>query len=136
MGIAPLQGFDFLYLPSRDVAADLDFYTGVLGGEAIWAIERFGTRVARVKLTDAPPQLILAEHLEGDAPVLLHRVEDLDAAAAELEEQGVEVSARLGFPYGSAVAFAAPGGQRLAVYELLRPEVEESLNGRFDFWKK
>jgi predicted enzyme related to lactoylglutathione lyase len=120
-------------MPSSDVEADLGFYTRVLGGEAVWAIERLGTRVARVELSEDGPQLILAQHLEGDAPVLLHRVEDLDAAAAELTRRGVEVSARFGFPYGSAVAFRAPGGQRLAVYELLRPEIEQELNGRFDF---
>jgi catechol 2,3-dioxygenase-like lactoylglutathione lyase family enzyme len=130
-----LGGFDFLYMPSRDVEADLDFYTGVLGGEAVWAIERFGTRVARVGLSEGGPQLILAQHLEGDAPMQLHRVESLDDAIAGLQNEGVPVSGRFGFPYGEAVEFTAPGGQRLAVYELTRPEVEEKLVGRFDFWR-
>jgi catechol 2,3-dioxygenase-like lactoylglutathione lyase family enzyme len=116
-----LGGFDFLYMPSRDVEADLDFYTGVLGGEAVWAIERFGTRVARVGLSEGGPQLILAQ--------------SLDDAIAGLQNEGVPVSGRFGFPYGEAVEFTAPGGQRLAVYELTRPEVEEKLVGRFDFWR-
>jgi len=128
-----LEGFDFLYMPSSDVEADLDFYTRVLGGEAVFAIERFGTRVARVKLSEQQPQLILAEHLEGEAPVLLHRVEDLEDAISTLAGRGLEVGAQFGFPHGSAASCRSPGGQRLAIYELTRPEADEKLSGRFDF---
>jgi hypothetical protein len=32
---APLDSFDFLYMPSRDVVADLAFYRDVLGGEVV-----------------------------------------------------------------------------------------------------
>ena len=70
----PFEGLDFIYMPSSDVAADLGFYRDVLGGEIVFAIEAFGTRVAQVRLEADAPRLLLAEHLEGDAPVLLHRV--------------------------------------------------------------
>ena len=67
-------------MPSRDVAADVGFFTEVLGGRLVFAIDGMGTRVAMIELTDGPPQLLLAGHLEGDRPVLVYRVADLDAA--------------------------------------------------------
>ena len=127
------ESFDFLYMPSTDVARDLGYYRDVLGAEIVFAIEAFGTRVARVRLADGGPRLLLAEHLEGEAPVVLHRVEDLRAAVAELRDRGAAVSAEFGFPHGDAVELRTPGGQRLAFYELTRPEADARLEGRMDF---
>ena len=131
--MAPLGTLDFIYLPSRDVAAELAHFTRRLGGELVFAIERFGTRVAMVELAAQPPALLLAEHLEGDAPVLVYRVEDLEQTLAELERRGVEVAARFGIPHGPGAELVSPGPQRLAVYELTRPERAEQLRGRRDF---
>ena len=131
--MAEIESFDFLYMPSTDVARDLGYYRDVLGAEIVFAIEAFGTRVAQVKLTDGGPRLLLAGHMEGEAPVVLHRVDDLDAAVEELVERGAEVGAEFGFPHGEAVQLRTPGGQRLAFYELTRPEADERLGGRIDF---
>jgi hypothetical protein len=98
----------------------------------LFAIEAFGTRVAEVRVAEGP-RLILAEHLEGEAPVLLHRVDGLEAKLAQLEADGCEIELRFEFPHGPAAAFRAPGGQRLAVYELTRPGADERLAGRRDF---
>jgi catechol 2,3-dioxygenase-like lactoylglutathione lyase family enzyme len=133
VGEVSFDQLDFLYMPSRDVARDLAFYTEVLGAEIVFAIERFETRVAQVGLTEGGPRLLLAEHLEGDAPVLVYRVPDLDVTIAELERRGLDIEARFGIPHGSCAAFRAPGGQRLAVYELTRPEADARLAGRRDF---
>jgi hypothetical protein len=38
----PLDALDFLYMPSRDVAADLSFYTEVLGGRSCSPSRRSG----------------------------------------------------------------------------------------------
>ena len=129
----PFEEFDFLYMPSSDVAADLGYYTEILGGEIVWAIEAFGTRVAQVRVSEGGPRLIVAEHMEGEASVLLHRVPDLDAAIAELEGRGLVVEQRFGFPHGPAASMRSPGGQRLAIYELTRPGADEHLAGRRDF---
>jgi catechol 2,3-dioxygenase-like lactoylglutathione lyase family enzyme len=128
-----LESLDFLYLPSADVAKDLAFYTRVLGGEVVFAIERFGTRVAEVSLGREGPRLLLAEHLEGGAPVLVHRVPDLEATLESLEARGVRIEARFEIPPGPAAEFRSPGGQRLAVYELTRADRLGSLPGRVDF---
>ena len=78
------ESLDFVYLPSRDVADDLARFTDGLGGQAVFAIERFGTRVAMVDLSQGPPPVLLAEHLEGEAPVLVYRVADLEQTITEL----------------------------------------------------
>jgi len=129
---SPLGTLDFLYMPSRDVARDLGYYTQ-LGGEVVFAIEAFGTRVAEVSLGEGGPRLLLADHLEGEAPVLVFRVADLDAALAELERRGIAADARFGIPHGPCATLRTPGGRRLAIYELTRPGVDASFAGRRDF---
>jgi len=128
-----LESLDFLYMPSGDVAADLGFYSEFLGGEPVFAIEAFGTRVAQIRLSGAEPRLLLAGHLEGEAPVLVYRVEDLDRSLASLRERGAAVEAEFGIPHGPCAALRTPGGQRLALYELTRPEVDARFVGRMDF---
>jgi hypothetical protein len=127
------ERLDFIYLPSRDVAADVAHYTGGLGGELVFAIEAFGTRVAMVRLAPDPPALLLAGHLEGDQPVLVHRVADLEAALGDLERRGVQVAVRFEIPHGPGAELVLPGPQRLALYELTRPGAPERLAGRRDF---
>jgi hypothetical protein len=129
----PFEALDFVYMPSPDVEGDLAFYTEVLGAPATFAIEAAGTRVAQVRLSPDGPRLLLAEHLEGEAPVLVHRVRDLEVALAALERRGLTTEARFGIPHGPCAALRTPGGQRLALYELTRPGVDAHLAGRFDF---
>jgi hypothetical protein len=127
------EQLDFVYLPSRDVATDTAYYTDELGAELVFAIEAFGTRVAMVRLSPTPPALLLAGHLEGNLPILVHRVDDLDDAIALLQERGARVGSRFGIPHGTGVELITPGPQRLAVYELSRPDAAERLAGRRDF---
>jgi hypothetical protein len=128
-----LERLDFVYLPSRDVAADVAHFTDGLGAELVFAIEAFETRVAMVRLSPDPPALLLAGHLEGERPVLVHRVRELGQAIAELSDRGVEIAARFEIPHGPVAEIANPGPQRVALYELTRPEVAERLAGRRDF---
>jgi hypothetical protein len=127
------ETLDFVYLPSRDVADDVRHYTDSLGGRLVFAIEAFGTRVAMIELTEGAPAVLLAGHLEGDQPVLVYRVESLEAATRELEARGVEILARFGIPHGPGVELGMPGPQRIALYELTRPGAPERLAGRRDF---
>ncbi len=124
---------DFVYLPSRDVAADVAHYVDGLGAELVFAIERFGTRVAMVRLSPEPPALVLAQHLEGDQPVLVHRVDDLELVIARLQGSGVAVGERFEIPHGPGVELDLPGPQRVALYELTRPASAAGLAGRRDF---
>ena len=130
---APFQSLDYVYMPSRDVASDVSYFTDVLGAERVFAIDGMGTRVAMVRLTDSPPFLLLADHVEGDAPILVFRVASLSSAMADLETRGWKQSRRLELPMGPACSFTAPGGQRLAIYEATRPGVVEHFAGQADF---
>lgn len=124
---------DFVYLPSRDVAADLEHFTGGLGAEIVFAIEAFGTRVAMVRLAPDPPPLLFAGHLHGDQPILVYCVENLKRAIAELRDRHVEIGLEFEIPHGHGVEVANPGPQRIAVYERTRPGADERLAGRRDF---
>ena len=124
---------DFVYMPSRDVAADAVHFTHALGGELVFAIEAFGTRVAMVRLAAQPPSLLLAGHLEGDAPVLVFRVGDLEATIVDLRKDGVQVAAQFEIPHGPGLEIANPGPHRIALYQLTRPEADRRLSGRRDF---
>jgi hypothetical protein len=127
------ERLDFLYVPSRDVAADLGYFTEVLGGQVVFAIQAMGTRVAAVRLTEQPPLVLLADHLEGERPILVYRVPDLGAAMADLEARGWQRQHTLEIPHGPCCSFQTPGGHRVALYQLTRPEVAAHFEGRRDF---
>ena len=129
----PFERLDYLYMPSKDVAADVTWFTDVLGGRVVFAIEARGTRVAMIELTAEPPRVMLTDHLEGDQPILVYRVDDLNAALAELEGRGWQRQGTLEIPQGPCCSFRAPGGQRVALYQLTRPEVASHFEGRRDF---
>lgn len=127
------EQLDFIYLPSRDAAADVEYFSEVLGAEVVFAVEGMGTRVAMVELTDGPPRLLLAEHLDDERPVMVFRVADLGRAMQTLEARGWTRGHSLEIPHGPVCSFTTPGGHRLAVYQLERPEVGEHFAGRRDF---
>jgi len=128
-----IESLDVLYLPSRDAQADLAFYRDVLGARVVFAIEAMGTRVAEVSLSPDGPRLLLADHLDGEAPLLLHRVSSLEETLDELGARGLQPEHRVELPLGPCVTFRTPGGQRIGLYELTRPEMNERFAGRADF---
>src|SRR5256885_3130602 len=121
-----LEALDFLYMPTDDVAGEVEHFTSVLGAEFVFAIEAFGARVAMVKLAAGPPAVMFADHLEGERPVLVYRVADLDAAVAEL---GAKDRPRFEIPHGPCVELHTPAGHRIAIYQLTRPQVPERFAG-------
>jgi hypothetical protein len=127
------EALDYVYMPSRDVPTDVRYFTDVLGGRLIFAIEGMGARVAMIELSDAPPRILLADHLAGETPILVYRVADLAAASEDLAARGWEAEHTLEIPQGPVSTFRAPGDQRLAIYERSRPGVEARFGGRRDF---
>jgi hypothetical protein len=120
-------------VPSGDVAADLEYFTRVLGGRVVFAVAAMGTRVAAVELGEDPPLVLLADHLEGERPILVYRVPDLATALAGLEARGWQRQGTLEIPHGPCCSFLTPGGHRIALYQLTRPEVAAHFEGRRDF---
>ena len=129
----PFQQLDFVYTPSTDVAADLGYFSEVLGGRVVFAVEAMGTRVAAVQFTEGPPLVLLADHVKGDRPILVYRVADLGAALVELAARGWERQQTLEIPQGPCCSYRTPGGHRIALYQLTRPELASHFDGRRDF---
>ena len=83
-----------------------------------------------VELTDDPPAIVLNDHLEGDRPILVYRVARPPRRdGASWRRAAGPRSTSLEIPQGPVTTFSAPGGQRLAIYELARPGVIESVRG-------
>jgi hypothetical protein len=129
----PFDQLDFLYVPSGDVAGDCDHFTDGLGARLVFRIEAFGARVAMVELSGGPPAILLTDHLEGERPILVYRVDSLDRAIDELGTHGLDPGPRFGIPHGPCCSFQTPGGHRIAIYELTRPQVAAHFAGRRDF---
>ena len=123
---------DFLYTPSVNVAADRDSFVETLGATEVFAIEAGDDRVAAVQLGERP-LILFADHLEGERPFMIFRVDDVEAAMAEMEARGLPKAERFEIPHGPCCTFETPGGHRVGVYQLTRPEVIEHFAGRHDF---
>jgi hypothetical protein len=127
--IGPL---DYVYAPSADVAADARWFVETLGAELVFTIDRSGTRVAMLRIGTGPA-ILVTDHLPDERPIFLYRVDDLAGACAQLEARGWTADRTLELPMGACTTFHAPGGLRLAAYELSRPGVVESMAGQRDF---
>lgn len=129
----PFDRLDYVYTPSRDVEADVGYARDVLGGRVVFAIEAMGSRVAMVELTQGGPLVVFADHLEGDRPILVFRVESLEDLVHDLLGRGWQSDRALEIPQGPCHVFRTAGGQRWAIYERSRPQVEAGFDGRRDF---
>lgn len=122
---------DFVYVPTADVDATASHYVDGLGAELVWKVRGMGTTVACLKVSESGPAVLLSGHLEGPTPILVYRVDDYQATIAALRANGVDLH-ELEIPHGPCASFTAEGGQRYAVYELVRPEAASHFVGRID----
>jgi hypothetical protein len=127
------ERLDFVYTPSHDVAADSAYFSDVLGGRLVFAIEDSGTRTAMIELTAEAPRILLTDHLEDDHTILIYRVADLQLTVADLERRGWSPGRSLEIPHGPCSSFRTPGGTRIAIYQLTRPQVAKHFEGRRDY---
>lgn len=113
--------------------ADAAYFTDVLGGRLVFAVEGMSTRVAGVELSEGAPLLLLSDHVDGERAILVYRVPDLDVALDELERRGWQREGTFEIPHGPVCSFRTPGGHRIALYQLTRPEAANHFEGRIDF---
>jgi hypothetical protein len=123
---------DYVYVPTADVRATAARYVEDFGADLVWNVSGMGTRVACLRVSESGPAILLSGHLEGQTPILVYRVADFGATVAALRESGHGEITELEIPQGPCASFRAEGGQRYAVYELVRPGVDEHFAGRFD----
>src|SRR5262245_53802002 len=102
---APFGRLDYLYTPSDEVARDAKFFTDVLVGKLGLAVEGMGARVAMIELTEGPPHVLLTDHLDGDRPIFIYRVEDLKRATSALKKRGLKGERQLEIPMGPCSSF-------------------------------
>jgi len=126
------ESLDFIYVPTEDVDASARRYVEELGAELVWKVRGMGTVVACLRLSTGEPSILLSGHLEGEAPILIYRVADYASAVTRLRAAGTLDVRELEIPHGPCASFRAPGGQRLAVYELTRPHAAQHFAGRID----
>ena len=123
---------DYIYIPTSDVPGAARQYAEALGARLVWQVRGMGTMVACLRVTEEGPAVLLSGHLLGDVPVLVYRVRDYRAALEALTAAGVENVKELEIPHGPCASFRLPGGQRYAIYELVRPGAATYFDGRFD----
>jgi hypothetical protein len=126
------QSLDFVYVPTEDVADSARRYVEELGAELVWQVRGMDTVVACLRVSEAGPAILLSGHLEGTTPILIYRVADYASAVTRLRAAGALDLHELEIPHGPCASFRAPGGQRLAVYELIRPDADGYFAGRID----
>jgi catechol 2,3-dioxygenase-like lactoylglutathione lyase family enzyme len=110
----------YLYLGTPDVRRAAAFYVSALGAEVVWAFDRFGARVAALRIGDGP-LLLLADHRPAGECRLLYRVDDISAAVAELRAAGATDLVEIGVPPGPCVICDDAAGNPIGVIEETRP---------------
>lgn len=123
---------DYVYVPTTDVDASAAGYVEALGATMEWKVRGIGTVVACLRVAGEGPAILLSGHLDGDVPILVYRVADYGATVSALRAQDLDEIVELEIPHGPCASFRAPGGQRFAVYELVRPNAADAFAGRVD----
>jgi len=128
----PFVSLDYLYLPAPDFEASVRFYTDGLGAELRWRIHEEGTTVAAVRVMEAGPLVLIASHLATGDALPIYRVASLEATRRRLKDDGWSDGSPFEIPQGPCIIVRDPGGQRLGIYERVRPQVDAAFEGRFD----
>ena len=122
---------DFIYAPAPDVDLDAQRLVDTLGAQLVWKVRGMGTTVACLRVGEPGPPVLLSGHLHGTSPILVYRVDDYAATVRQLRARGM-ILHELEIPHGPCASFTAAGGQRYAVYQLVRPEAVHLFDGRID----
>ena len=124
---------DFLYVPSRDVAAG----PPVVRRGPRWPSgvrDRLDGDAGGGRRAERDPPLVLLRSPGGrSAGASSIASPDLNEALDTLEGRGWRREHRFEIPHGPICSFEGPGGHRVALYQLTRPEVAAHFEGRRDF---
>jgi hypothetical protein len=85
---------DYRYVSASDIEASVRYYTDQLRGELVWKIHACNAWVAAVRLSLTRPLVLLADHLHGDTPILIYRVEHLETSVAACVRGGYRRTVR------------------------------------------
>jgi predicted enzyme related to lactoylglutathione lyase len=126
MRMAPPAGrLLYLYVGSERFDRDFAYYRDVLEAEVVWRFEKFGAKVAALRVGEGP-LLLLADHRPAPSCMPIWAVEDLDRASAELQARGWKpTGARFEVPDGPCLRFDDPSGNPFALLQPTRPNALE-----------
>ena len=86
-------------------------------------IHAYGVWVACIRLSEKEPYILLADHIERKDLMLIYRVDNLDKASSEFEQEGGE-KRKLGGPSWPLLNISVhPADNSIAIYENRRPHV-------------
>jgi hypothetical protein len=111
----------YVYVGAPDVRTTAAFWMRDLGAELVWAFDRFGARVAALRVGDGP-LLLLADHRPAGECRLLYSVDDLAGAVRGLRAAGAAQLQEVGVPPGPCVILDDPAGNPIGLIEETRPE--------------
>jgi predicted enzyme related to lactoylglutathione lyase len=126
------KSLDYLYVPAQDIELSIAYYTEQLGGKLLWKVHAFETWVAAIQLADRSPQVLLAAHLKGTAPLPIYQVEQIDETIPVLKARGWISDRVVELPNGPCHIFQDPTGVHLAIYENRRPDTDRKFEEIFD----
>jgi predicted enzyme related to lactoylglutathione lyase len=117
----------YIYIGTKDYAADYAFYKNVLNAQLVWEFNRFGAKVAAFSLS-GEPYLLLADHVKEPCKRLIYEVDNLKDAAKILTARGWKAdSKKFGIPDGYCLNFNDPSGNEYAIAEMSRPRLLEQV---------
>lgn len=126
-----VTGVDFVCVPTRDLTAAMEFYENVLGMERSKLWQRADEEPLGAEFEPGTVTIALfacermgIEFQANKVPIALH-VEDVEAARAELESQGISFAAdTLDSGVCHMAYFADPDGNALMLHHRYAPKGE------------
>jgi hypothetical protein len=124
-GSNPFKRLVYVYVGTSNFDGDLDYYGNKLGAKLLWNKRAFGARVAAFDLC-GEPYLLIADHVKAPSKRLIYEVEDLEAAARELERRGWKPDGgSFEIPDGPCMNFRDESGNGYAILQMSRPHALE-----------
>jgi predicted enzyme related to lactoylglutathione lyase len=121
----PFKSLDYLYVGTDDFDRDVKHYRDVLKAELIWAFEKFGAKVAALRLAYGP-LLLLADHKKAPSVEPIFSVDNLEKTIKELKERGLQqLEGPVETPNGPAYTFRDQSGNGFSILQNDRPEALE-----------
>jgi hypothetical protein len=122
MAATPFGDLVYLYVGTAHFERDLAYYRDLLGAPVVWSFERFGAKVAALRLGGGP-LFLLADHRPAPSCMPIYAVGNLAGTVAALTARGFRAEGPpFEVPDGPCQRFQDPSGNALALLQIDRPD--------------
>ncbi|MCI0343301.1 MAG: hypothetical protein L0216_19515 [Planctomycetales bacterium] len=119
---APFGRLLYLYVGTSDFVRDLAYWRDRVGAEVVWSLEKFGARVAALRVGAGVP-FLLADHRPAGSCMPIWEVEDLRTSMKTLVAHGWKPrGGPFDVPDGPCCRFDDPSGNAFAILQMDRPD--------------